>query len=191
MRYGIKSITMDDVAKELGISKKTVYQYVSDKDDLVKKTMLLHIQSMDLVCMRVFKSEENAILQILKIAEMMISIHKEMNPSLLFDLRKFHPETYEMYTAHRENTFYKELIDNLRLGISQKLYRDNINTTVTAGFYMTLIESCISTEITALANLSFAEKYNFAIDYHLQAICTEKGLEFIKNYRNKSTSINK
>ncbi len=188
MRYGIKSITMDDVAKELGISKKTVYQYVSDKDDLVKKTMLLHIQSMDVACMRVFKSEENAILQILKIAEMMISLHKEMNPSLLFDLRKFHPETYEMYTVHRESTIFKELIDNLRLGISQKLYRENINTSVTAGFYMTLIEASISSEINALANLSFAEKYNFLIDYHLNAICTEKGLEFIQNYKNKSTS---
>lgn len=186
MRYGIKSITMDDVAKELSISKKTIYQYVSDKDDLVKKTMLLHIQSMDVGCMKVFKSEENAILQILKIAEMMISIHKEMNPSLLFDLRKYHPETYEMYTQHRENTIYKQLLDNLRLGISQKLYRENLDKPITAGFYMVLIESCISTEISALANLSFGEKYNYLLDYHMQAICTEKGLDFINNYKNKN-----
>lgn len=174
---------MDDVAKELSISKKTIYQYVSDKDDLVKKTMFLHIQSMDVACMRVIKSEENAILQMLKIADMMISIHKEMNPSLLFDLRKYHPETYEMYTLHRENTINKELIDNLRLGISQKLYKDSINMDITASFYMVLIEACISTEINILANMSFAEKYNYLIDYHMQAICTEKGLEFIRNYR--------
>lgn len=186
MRYGIKSITMDDVAKELSISKKTIYQYVSDKDDLVKKTMLLHIQSMDVLCMKVIKSEENAILQMLKIAELMISMHKEMNPSLLFDLRKYHPDTYEMYTEHRESTINQELKDNLRLGISQKLYKDNINTTIVAGFYMLLIEACISSEIKSLSELSFVEKYNYLIDYHMQAICTEKGLEFIKNYRNKN-----
>ena len=71
MLYGIKSITMDDVAKELSMSKKTLYQYVVDKDDLVKKTLLLHTKSMESLCESVFKSEVNAILQILKIANMM------------------------------------------------------------------------------------------------------------------------
>jgi AcrR family transcriptional regulator len=69
MRYGIKSITMDDVAKELSMSKKTLYQYVKDKEDLVKQTLLLHVESMDSLCKNVFQSEENAILQILKIWE--------------------------------------------------------------------------------------------------------------------------
>lgn len=190
MRYGIKSITMDDVAKELSISKKTIYQYVSDKDDLVNKTILLHIQSMDHGCMKVVQSEENAILQIIKIAEMMISMHKEMNPSVLFDLKKYHPDTYKMFTDHREKSMMTEVIGNLNLGISQKLYRENLNIPVTAGVYMVLIESCISTDVQSLATLSFADKYNHLIDYHFNAICTPKGLEFIKNYKSQKTTNN-
>jgi AcrR family transcriptional regulator len=182
MRYGIKSITMDEVAKELGISKKTLYQWVNDKDDLVRKTLLLHTQSMDLMCMKVFKSEQNAILQILKIAEMLIVILKEMNPSLLFDLKKYHPVINIEFTQHRDNTIQNQLIENLRLGIKQNLYKANINIPLTTGFYMALIEQCLSSEISILSNVPFAEKYSYLVKYHLNSICTNEGIEFMNNH---------
>lgn len=186
MRYGIKSITMDDVAKELSISKKTIYQYVSDKDDLVKKTMLLKIQSMDVQCMRVISEEENAILQILKIAEMMIGQLKEMNPSLLFDLKKYHPETFEFFNAHRESSTQNQLKSNIRLGIEQGLYRPDLNLDIVVSFYVVLIEASLSSELSTLNSISFTEKYNYLLDYHMRAICTEKGLAFIKDYKNQN-----
>lgn len=178
-KYGIKSITMDDVAKELSISKKTIYQYVSDKNDLVGKTMLLHLQEMDLQCMKVFAGESNAILQILKIAEMMISRHKEMNPGLLFDLKKYHQETYEMFTRHRESTIKSQLVKNLELGISQGLYRQDINMEITVGFYLSLLDACLSSDISLLQSKSFQEKYHYLIIYHMHAICTPEGLKYI------------
>lgn len=179
MRYGIKSITMDDVAKELSMSKKTLYQYVADKDDLVKQTLLLHTQSMESLCMNVFKSEENAILQILRIANMMIGLHKEMNPGLLFDLKKYHPDSYIFFTEQREKTIQDQLTANLSLGISQGLYKSDININLTTGFYMALVEQCISSQINVLANVPFAEKYAHLVKYHLNAICTEKGIAFM------------
>ncbi len=188
MRYGIKSITMDDVAKELSISKKTLYQYVTDKDDLVRKTLLLHIQSMDQICLSVFRSEENAILQILKIAGMMVSQHNEMNPSLLFDLKKYHPEIYLDFTEHRESAIQNQLTENLDLGIKQGLYRPDININLCTGFYMALIEQCINSEIQIISNISFSERYAFLVNYHLHAICTSKGIEFMKNTLTPETS---
>lgn len=179
LRYGIKSITMDDVAKELAISKKTLYQYVTDKDDLVKKTILLHLHTMDYVCMNVCKSEENAIDQILKIAEMMINAHKEVNPTLIFDLKKFHPESYRIFTEHREFQLQKQIKENLNLGITQNLYRDDINISLTTGFYMALIEQTFSSEIKILSNLPFTEKYSYLVNYHLHAICTQEGIDYI------------
>jgi AcrR family transcriptional regulator len=187
MRYGIKSITMDDVAKELSMSKKTLYQFVTDKDDLVRKTLLLHIQSMDALCMNVFRSEDNAILQMLNIANMMISQHKEMNPSLLFDLKKYHSDIYLDFTEHREQTIQKQLAENLNLGIRQGLYRADININVTTGFYMALIEECLSSDIQMIANIPFAEKYAYLVKYHLNAICTKPGLDFM----NENISIEK
>jgi TetR/AcrR family transcriptional regulator, cholesterol catabolism regulator len=187
MRYGIKSITMDDVAKELSISKKTVYQFVSDKNDLVQKTIMLHLNEMKSQCENIFGNETNAISQILNIAEMVVSRHKEMNPSLLFDLKKYHPEIYKMFSEHKECTILKQLTENFDLGIEQGYYKKNLNKTVAASFYLTLIETCISSDIQALNAYSFREKYSFLIEYHLNAICTEKGLEQIKAHQ-QSTS---
>lgn len=178
---------MDDVAKDLGISKKTIYQYVTDKDDLVRKTITLHVQAMDVLCKKVTENENNAILQILKIADLMISMHKEMNQSLLFDLKKYHPDTYSSFTEHREKTIIKELTDNIQLGIEQGIYRKEINMAVTTGFYMVLVEACLDTNLQALSSLSFGEKYNYLIDYHMNAICTPLGLQFLKEFKSKST----
>jgi AcrR family transcriptional regulator len=186
MRYGIKSITMDDVAKELSMSKKTLYQYVADKEDLVKKTLLLHVESMDSLCKNVFKSEENAILQILRIANMMIGLHKEMNPSLLFDLKKYHPETYTTFTEHREKTIQTQLTENLNLGILQGMYKKDIDINLCTGFYMALIEQCISSEIGIISNIPFSEKYSFLVKYHLNAICSHEGIDFM----NKNLKVN-
>lgn len=171
---------MDDVARELSISKKTLYQYVTDKDDLVRKTLLIHIQSVDCSCAEICESESNAILQILKIADKMIEMHREINPSLLFDLRKFHSEIFHIFSSHRENTIQKQLDSNLRLGIKQKLYRPDINIELSTGFYMTLINECISSELQCISSVSFPEKYAYAVQYHLHAICTQQGLDFIQ-----------
>jgi hypothetical protein len=188
LKYGVKSITMDDVARELSISKKTLYQYVTDKDDLVKKTIQLHIGSMDSVCMNVISSEDNAIRQTLKIAEMIINMHKELNPGLIFDLKKFHPESYLIFTQHRESQIQKQIIDNLKLGISQKLYKKDINIELTAGFYIAAIENCLSNEVTILNHFPFAEKYDYLVNHHMLAICTPEGLSYFN--KNKTPDFN-
>jgi AcrR family transcriptional regulator len=189
MRYGIKSITMDDVARELSMSKKTLYQYVTDKDDLVKKTILLHIESMDTICSKVFQAEENAIDQTLNIAKMMISMHKDLNPGLLFDLKKFHPESYRIFVEHKDSRIRTQIIDNLNRGIEQNLYRKDIHIELTASFYISLIENCLNSEIPTLDQFSFPEKYDYLVHYHLYAICTPEGIAYMKNVKTLDKSI--
>jgi TetR/AcrR family transcriptional regulator, cholesterol catabolism regulator len=157
-----------------------LYQYVTDKDDLVKKTILLHLEMMDGVCTNVWTSEQNAIRQIFKIAEMMINMHKELNPALLFDLRKFHPESFQIFTQHRETQMQKQIIDNLKLGIEQNLYKEDMNIQLTAGFYMASIEHCLSSDMSLLNTVPFKEKYAYLVNYHLSAICTPEGIDYIK-----------
>ncbi len=188
MRYGIRSITMDDVARELSISKKTLYQYVEDKDDLVKKTIIIHLEEIDKIVFSIMTNEENAIQQILKIAEMMIGIHREVSQGLLFDLKKFHPETFELLTNHREKTMFVQLTRNLQTGIKQKIYRKDIEVNIVAGFYMALVYTCIDSENSSMNLIPFHEKYVAMINYHFHAICTEEGLNYL--HKNKKTLTN-
>jgi hypothetical protein len=179
MQYGIKSITMDDVAKALGMSKKTLYQYVKDKNDLVNQTITRHLTDMDALCEKVFSSENNAILQMLKIAKMMINMHQGVNPGALFDLKKYHPETYQFFTAHKENAIQNQVVKNLKLGIEQGLYRQNINVEITAGFYIALVMECVSSEHKLLSSMPFANKYAELVRYNMYSLCTPKGIEYI------------
>lgn len=189
MRYGIRSITMDDVAKELSISKKTLYQFVEDKDDLVKKTIMIHLEDIDQQVTLIMNKEENAIEQILKIAEMMIGLHKEVSKGLLFDLKKFHPETYTLLMEHREKTMCAQLTNNMNTGIKQKLYRKDLSIDLAIGFYMTLVYSCVDSDITCISNKPFHEKYAGLINYHFHAICTEEGLQYFNKNKKSLTHI--
>lgn len=189
MRYGIRSITMDDVAKELSISKKTLYQFVEDKDDLVKKTIMIHLDELDQQVTDIMSREENAIEQILRIAEMMIGLHKEVSKGLLFDLRKFHPDSYTLLTEHRERTMCAQLIKNMNTGVKQKLYRKDLNVELAAGFYMTLVYSCVDSEIRCMASKPFHEKYAALINYHFHAICTEEGIHYYNKNKKSLTHI--
>lgn len=180
IKYGIKSITMDDVAKALSISKKTLYQYVSDKDDLVKKTISIHLKLIDNQCCSVVNQEENAVMQILNIAQMIINMHKDVNPALIYDLKKYHSESYEIFKNHRESIVHEQTTNNLRIGIEQGLYRTDLNIDLTSAFYIGLIELCLSHEFGVLEKTSFQIKFQYLINYHLNAICTEKGKKILE-----------
>jgi len=188
MRYGIKSITMDDVSRELSISKKTLYQYVEDKDDLVKKTISLHLEEIDKMVIAVFSQEGNAIQQMLNIGNMMVGMHKEVGQGLIFDLKKYHSESYIMLTEHREKTMFTQIVQNIHLGIKQKLYKKEVNVDITTGFYMALVFNCIDSEVSILQKNSFNEKYTTLIHYHLNAICTSEGIDYLN--KNKKNLIN-
>lgn len=179
MKYGIKSITMDDVAKESSISKKTLYLYVKDKNDLVQKTITLHLGIVYGICDGIMKEKENAISQIFNVAEMMISLHKDVNPALIYDLKKYHPDSYSIFKEHRERMMFMQVIENLKFGIEQNLFRSDIDLELTAGFYMGLIDQCLNPEIEVLTKTSFQVKYQYLIVYHLNAISTEEGKKLI------------
>lgn len=187
MKYGIRSITMDDVARELSISKKTLYQFVEDKDDLVKKTITTHLEEMDRMAMSIVSAEENAIQQILKIAEIMICMHREVSQGVLFDLKKFHPETFTLLNNHREKVIVNEVTANLHLGIKQKLYKKDLNVELTAGYYIALVMQSFDSDIDILMKTPFNEKYAWFINYHLNAICTEEGIQYLNKHKKTLT----
>ena len=189
LKFGIRSISMDEVARDLSMSKKTLYQFVQDKDDLVKKTISLHLENMDKVGDVIFNNNDNAIKQVLTIAQHMISMHREVSPSLMFDLKKYHPESYQIMVNHREKVMMDQLEKNIKLGIKQNIYRKNIPVSIVSSFYISLIETCISSDIQLLNETPFKEKYQAAVEYHLHAICSIEGLEYLNKNKKELLKI--
>ncbi len=101
MRYGIKSVTMDDVSRELGISKKTLYQFFENKDDLIHQITVHHFACQNKSVEEILSEAKTAIDEMIGIANWMNEMSKNMNPSLMFDLRKYHPESWNVFKNHR------------------------------------------------------------------------------------------
>ena len=122
LSQGIKATNMDDVASSLGISKKTLYAHVDNKLDLVNQCFNLHIQNVKGVLNQSISQSQNAIDELFLIDANITTIMKHTNPFVLGELRRFYPETWQLYEAFKKNVLFKLFKDNLQNGIHEGLY---------------------------------------------------------------------
>lgn len=180
MKYGIKSITMDDVARELGISKKTLYQYVSDKDDLVGKFIDNEIAlRMEEVC-NCFQSSLNAIEELFEISFFMNKMMRNQNPATEYDLKKYYPHHYQKLVKSRREGTYKYLLMNLNKGKEEGLYRAEMNQEVIAKLYLSRSENIHLDSIFTVEEFTSIKLFIELIIYHVRGIATEKGIAVLE-----------
>jgi AcrR family transcriptional regulator len=134
MQFGLRSVSMDDIANALGISKKTIYQFYSDKDALVDDVMTSVFETDEVCCDRDRKASENAIHEIFLAVDFMVEMFKTMNTSVLFDLKKYYPNSYMRFLKHKDNYLYGVIMDNLKRGIEEELYREDLKIEVLARY---------------------------------------------------------
>jgi hypothetical protein len=176
MKYGIKSITMDDISSELGISKKTLYQYITDKDDLVGKFIENEISVRHKQICDCFKSEKNAIDELMEISIFMNKLMKEQNPATEHDLKKYYPHHYQkMIKIRREGTF-NYIFQNLKKGKAEGLYRDEINEEIISKVYISRVESIHLNDLFTVEEFTSLRLFIELLNYHIRGIATEKGI---------------
>ncbi len=183
-RFGIKSVSMDDVCKDLGISKKTLYNNVSDKEELIKNTLENHLITSEKMISEIIEHENDALNQMLKMGSVILERYKEMSPTMVFELKKYYPHLYQSIIEYKEKVIYNIITKNIVLGISQEFYKNNLNIELTAMFYIQLVDSCLNSELEILNKIDFNTKYSYMINYHLNSICTIKGLNKLKENEN-------
>ena len=179
MKYGIKSITMDDMARQLGVSKKTLYQFVKDKNDLVEQCILFNHMVEYEEIERITEESENAIEQMMLISKYIIGTLEKIHPSIFFDLSKYHPSAMQMMQKHKDKFVCGTVEENLELGIKQGLYRNNINVKVISTVWLTLIDSVLLADRVQDKSLRPFEVYSEIFRYHIRGIASENGLEYL------------
>ena len=182
MTNGIKSMTMDDISKMLNISKKTLYKFFKDKDDIVCTLILLDCAEDKFLYEQVAKKSDNAIDEIKEFTEIIIDKLKDVNPSLMYDMEKYHPKAYEIFQNHKRVEVYQSIKDNLDNGIKEGLYRKSLNTDIIAKLFSEKIEILFNVELFPQKIYTFREMYQEMISYHLKGVVSEKGYNYlIKN----------
>ena len=179
-KYGIKSITMDDVAKELGISKKTLYQYVTDKNDLVHKAVMFDVERHFFSINCIKEKKLNAIEEIFEINRYLSSILRNYNPSWDYDLKKYYAETYSTLFQKRREQMLSSVMDNINRGIKEGFYRTDVNAKLIAKLHVLRIETMINTDIFTPEEFTSVEVFHELFYYHIRGIANAKGIKYIE-----------
>lgn len=180
MRYGIKSMTMDEIARQMGVSKKTLYQFVDNKKDLVKKVMLQHIDLQQCDIQDVFSDQANAIDALMEMTKVMGSKMKELHPSIMFDLKKYHPEAFAILQEHKQSFIYKNIKNNLEIGMKSGLYRDNLNPELLTYLYLSMVNSIMDPENFNKNEFAYSDLHAEMMRYHIRGIASAEGRAHLK-----------
>ena len=167
MQFGLKSVSMDDIANSLGISKKTIYQSYADKDALVDEVIKSLLQHSETCCERDTTAAENAVHEIFLAMDFIMEAFRSMNPSLLFDMQKYYPAAYQKFSKHKNDYLFGVIKKNLERGIKEELYRDDLKVEVLARFR---VESMM---------LPFNPEFHTKVKLNLAAIEQEITLHFL------------
>ena len=178
-KYAIKSVTMDDVARELAISKKTLYQFVKNKNELVEKVIQSEVEHTKNKHEKIKSMKLNSIEELLEVSKMMNERLRNHNPGLFFDLKKYYPKLFKEVTEIKREKAYESVLDNLNKGIKEGLYREEIKTDIIAKIYVSRVEQDYNNNIFSIAEITSVDVFNEVLIYHLHGICNNKGLKIL------------
>lgn len=191
LKFGIKSVTMDDVAHEFGISKKTLYQYFNDKADLVNQVVNYYIEN---PLFDLNKAEEgNAIDHYFCLREHISKILKYFNNSIEFDLKKFYPQLYKKVHKMKRERIFDSTVLNIKEGIKSGHFREDLDAELIAKLQVGRLLYTLNpeNEVFSDVEVSTIELFDKVTEYHMYAICNKKGIEYFKKQLNKVQNENK
>jgi len=184
LKYGFKSITMDDMARELGISKKTLYQHFKNKDDLVENVVNSHMDKECAMVDKLIASAKNALDEIFLIARMYIEHLEQISPSAIYDLQKYYGKLYSEVMA-RQDQFDLELISkNIKRGQKEGFYRKDIKVEIVAKMFTKLTLVVVNEMANKNSKYSRRDLVKELHQYHMRSLTTTDGqLKWEKLYK--------
>lgn len=188
LSYGFKSVTMDDIANALGISKKTIYQHFNNKTELVEATTLYMFNFISNGIDDITKQDKNPIEEIFEIKNFLMKHLKDEKSSPQYQLQKYYPKIFDDLKAKQLCVMDDCVTNNLVKGLKLGLYRDNLNMEFISKIYFNCMMVLKDKELFPLNNFSMNTLMNYYLEYHLRGICTSKGLDTLTEYLNNNQS---
>lgn len=188
LTFGFKSITMDDIANKIGVSKKTIYQHFDNKTKLVEATTLHMFEiishGIDCIC----ALDKNPIEEIFEIKQFVMQHLKDEKSSPQYQLQKYYPKIFESLKSKQTCVMQDCVTNNLKKGVEIGLYRDTINIDFISRLYINSMICLKDKDLFPLKNFSMNELMENYLEYHLRGICTPKGLQILTKYTNTNQS---
>lgn len=177
MAYGIRSITMDDLSKELSISKKTIYQHFKDKDEIVYLTTRMALEHEQKSLNEIQQRSKNSIDELILITRFMREHIIKINPSVLFDIKKYYRSAWQLYLTFKEDVFTDAVRASLKRGIAEGYFRSALDVDILAVLRLEMIQLTFDDNVFPRVKYDFREVQMQIFDHFIHGILTPKGLE--------------
>lgn len=175
MKFGIKSVTMDDVSRELGISKKTLYQYVTDRADLVSKVLDYEMDMQICEMHNLHNKGSNAIAEMIEMQKHVLNNLKGYNPAREYDLRKYYPELYQKYISEHRSRMIANITNNIERGKAEGIYRQEVISEMVAKILALRVEMVTENDEFNLSEYLMPQFFNEIMRYHIRGLANDKG----------------
>lgn len=185
LKFGVKSVTMDDLASHLGVSKKTLYQHFDNKSDLVEKTLAAHLELEKNAVLEFRGISENAIEEIFILGKHVSAHLQKMNPAIIFDLKRYYPKAWKIMEHYKNEFIYENILSNINRGKQEHLYRQDLEPEIIARIYLRTINLIIHPEIE-MSQQEVVQYYEEFLRYHVRGIASHQGLKVLEALNHKS-----
>jgi len=180
---------MDDLSRELSISKKTLYKFVDSKTDLLEKVFRHQNKIIDELFDKNIAERENAIDVLFGVSLDVIKMLNNVNPVFTYDLQKFYPDLCRLHYEEKRTKTFSRIKDNLLDGIRQGVYRENLEVDAIAMLYVQNIENVMNTEFLFTKEYSAVQLFNYMFESYIRGIANENGIKYfeekIKEFKTK------
>ena len=186
-KYGVRSVSMDDICRDINISKKKLYLFFSSKNELVEKLLELERQNFEIIFDRYNFEGVNAIDILLIVSKEVGERFRDVSPSMTFDLKKYYPDVYHKHVDERIEFIFGKIKINLDKGISQGVYRDDLSTELVARLYIRRLIDLHNPEFFPADKFSFQTLFDVMFDNFIRVIANERGIEYYEKQKHKLT----
>ena len=186
LQSGLRQVTMDDLAHQLGISKKTIYQYYKDKDDLVKAVVNLELKEHELTCKDCKSKAENAIHEMFLLMENMKAMTQTMNPNSMMELEKHFSNAFDMIKNHKDEFLFSLIKQNLMKGIEEGCYRKDLDIDIISKFRLETVFIPFNLHLFPLSKFNSLEVHTQLMEHFVYGLMTIKGHELMDRYKQLS-----
>lgn len=186
MRYGVRSVTMDELAQQMGISKKTIYQSFRNKRELVTAVADDYFKKETEASEEIITLSTDAIDELVRIVNWSIKVISSLSPNLVFEIRKYYPKAWEIFNQFQRGYIFEKVRNNLLRGIEEGLYRQSLNIDIITGLRLLEIEGTLVQEHFPLKQFDPVEVQLVVFEHYMLGLVTDKGREILQQYLSKS-----
>jgi AcrR family transcriptional regulator len=174
--FGIKNLNMDDISRQLKISKKTLYQYAKSKEDLIEKLFYYDDMKWGKKISEIRSDDLNAIDILIQVSIVVFEQMGKFDPKLKFEMKKYYEAVFHKFMLKKQAQIFEQISNNISKGIKEGLYRDNLNIELAAGY-------CF------VENITFDQVFEAMFENHIRAISTAEGIEYFEKRKSEITQL--